>query len=123
MLTEEFILLNDTIRLKLWESKAIKKKNDVKVTFNRIAEDSRCPMGDNCIWEGNAVAEIIISKDSESEILTLNSNPSMEKSGNAYGYNVKLISVEPYPGTVGFDKEKYVIKIVVSEGSSPISNQ
>ena len=43
--------------LKLHESKTIP---DAKIVLSKIVEDSRCPIGVQCIWAGTAKAEITI---------------------------------------------------------------
>lgn len=45
------------IYLKEGENKFL-KEYEMNVTFKRMAEDSRCPKGVQCIWAGNAIAEV-----------------------------------------------------------------
>src|SRR5688500_18294200 len=34
----------------------------LSVRFERVTEDSRCPRGVNCVWEGDAVVAIVASR-------------------------------------------------------------
>ena len=87
----------------------------LRVTFNRVAEDSRCPEGVNCIWAGNAKVVLWLSKGRRrSSTMMLNTGTDPKEA--AYrGYEVKLVKLDPYP------KEKrrirrrdYVATLVVS---------
>lgn len=61
------------------------------VKVNSVSEDSRCPSGVVCIWEGRVVAEIVLSYDGKSKTgpLSLNETAPFE------GYIVMLASVTP----------------------------
>lgn len=47
------IKLGEEFALALGESVRIEREN-VTITFEKVIEDSRCPMNARCIWEGNA---------------------------------------------------------------------
>ena len=88
----------------------------LRVTFDHVAEDSRCPEGVNCIWAGNAKVKLKLRKGRRrSSMLTLNTGVDPKQA--AYrGYEVKLVKLDPYP------KEKrrirrrdYVATLVVSK--------
>lgn len=88
----------------------------LRVTFDRVAEDSRCPEGVNCIWAGNAKVVLRLSKGRRrASALTLNTGAE-PKEASYRGYEVRLVKLEPYP------KEKrpvrrrdYVATLVVSK--------
>jgi hypothetical protein len=35
---------------------------DYRITFNRVTEDSRCPVDVTCVWAGDAKIELVISR-------------------------------------------------------------
>ena len=37
---------------------------DYRITFNRVTEDSRCPVDVRCVWAGDAKIELTISRSS-----------------------------------------------------------
>ena len=87
----------------------------LRVTFSRVAEDSRCPEGVQCVWAGNAKVVLKLSKGRRrASTLTLNTGVD-PKEAAFRGYEVRLVKLDPYP------KEKrrirrrdYVATLVVS---------
>jgi hypothetical protein len=56
------IVLEQEFKLKVGESaKALRE--GLKVEFDSVAEDSRCPRGVTCIWAGNAKILLKVEKD------------------------------------------------------------
>jgi hypothetical protein len=72
--------------------------NDLRVTFQGVTEDSRCPSDVVCIWAGQVVVVVALEvggNDPYSESLTVGvADKSIVTIG---GYLVEAISVEPYP--------------------------
>ena len=77
------------------------KGESLRLTFTRVALDSRCPKGVECVWAGNA--EVMIEARTEGasgrRTLKLNTNASPEREGEARyrRYTVKLVALSPYP--------------------------
>ncbi len=73
----------------------------LRLRFVRVAADSRCPTGVECVWAGNA--EVLIEVGAKSgrrkSVLRLNTNASPERPAESkYGrYTVKLLELSPYP--------------------------
>lgn len=102
------------------------KAYGMNVTFKKMLEDSRCPEGVNCIWEGVATAEL--------EVMGLETRPmtikisSMEDASKGYsstqnfnGYEITLGEVAPTTTSDrGFKalQGKYKIGIKISKGNS-----
>jgi hypothetical protein len=62
-----------------------------------VIEDSRCPIGVDCIWEGNAKIRLRISKSKgESKTVELNTNvePTTVKFED---HEIRLLRLEPIP--------------------------
>jgi hypothetical protein len=69
----------------------------LKIAFNGVPQDSRCPEGVNCVWSGNAeVALSLATADGRRARITLNThlNP---REFDFNGYRIKLISLTPAP--------------------------
>lgn len=87
----------------------------LRVSFSRVAEDSRCPEGVTCVWAGNAKVVLKLSKGRRrGSTLTLNTGLD-PKQAAFRGYEVRLVKLDRYP------KEKrrmrsrdYVATLVVS---------
>lgn len=61
--------------------------------------DSRCPLGVNCIWEGQAVVTLEVWRNDEAPQrieLTLRSGSGSAEEAVA-GYHLRLLNVQPYP--------------------------
>ncbi len=76
------------------------KEYQMNVTFKRMLEDSRCPKGVNCIWEGVAAAEVeFMGTATRPRTLILStvgvSNKGYEKTQFFNGYHISLVKVEP----------------------------
>jgi hypothetical protein len=70
----------------------------LRITFEGISEDSRCPTGAQCIWAGDAAAEFTLHKaPSEPLERTLHTNGRFERQTQCDAFVVRLEDVKPYP--------------------------
>ena len=108
------VALNQEFEVKVGERVSIKKEG-LKITFASVAEDSRCPEGVTCVWAGNAKIVLRLSKSGR-RAATMRLNTGLEPKQDDYrGYDVKLVSLNPYPKEgVGNKKRKYVATLIVS---------
>src|SRR5215813_14151309 len=75
---------------------------DMTVTFEEIAEDSRCPTGTTCIWAGDATVSIaIVSGNNTPSKSTLHTNAQFAQEAQHAGVLVRLVDVSPYPTVDG----------------------
>lgn len=76
----------------------------LEVTFWNVPEDSRCPTGVVCIWEGQARIVLRVQKDGEPpgeiELIDRAGNKELA-TGKLGGYTFQLLGVEPYPSEPG----------------------
>ena len=97
-------LTEGTIELKFNESAAGKIKGDnVKLSFDAIVSDSRCPANAMCIWQGAASATFSFTKNGNTHrfnLSTLTMRPNYTKDTVIAGYKIEFINLLPYPGTV-----------------------
>ena len=71
----------------------------VSVTFVRVIEDSRCPKGVQCVWEGDATIEVrVTSGGSDPETVQLHLNARTAGDVVAKGLHLTLQRLDPYPG-------------------------
>lgn len=76
------------------------KEYEMNVTFKKMLEDSRCPEGVECIWAGNATAEIefmgTYTRPMTFQLSTTNdTRRGTTTSGNFNGYSISLVEVYP----------------------------
>lgn len=84
------------IRLKMGQSKWV-KAGRLKVRFVSVVEDSRCPVGVNCIWAGNAKVSVVLQKaGGRQTVVELNTGVE-PRVGSASGYEISLTKLTPHP--------------------------
>lgn len=98
------ILTEGTIELKFNESASGNINGDhVKLSFDAIVSDSRCPANAMCIWQGAATASFTFTKNGNSNrfnLSTITMSPHYTKDTVIAGYKIEFINLSPYPGTV-----------------------
>jgi hypothetical protein len=73
---------------------------DLKLTFEAVLEDSRCPSKVNCAEIGRAVLSLVGQKGTQNPVdftLATIHSPDPTDTAVVEGYEVKLIALEPYP--------------------------
>jgi hypothetical protein len=71
----------------------------MKITFLRVAQDSRCPTDVFCFWQGDAEVELlVIHPETGRRRVTLHTTLT-PKQGTVAGYLVRLNRLAPYPKT------------------------
>lgn len=88
----------DSVRIRVGHSIVV---DGVKIRFNEVANDSRCPSDVVCVWAGDAEARFTVGVNCDAcrapEYL-LSLHTTLEpKSGEAMGYRVILLRVLPEP--------------------------
>jgi uncharacterized protein YcfL len=108
-LGEEFSLL-------MGESVSIKGE-ELQIKFVEVTEDSRCPTGVVCVWEGrvSCLVEITYRESIHSIVLTEPGSTSWPSEITFEDYKITY-HVEPYPqaGTE-IAKEEYHLEITISK--------
>lgn len=103
----------------------------MNVTFKNISEDSRCPEGVTCVWQGAAVANIEFMGTYTRPMTiplatTENAGRNYHKSTVFNGYTISLVEVNPAPSAGEGAKSltgKYRIGIVISKGGEDSTNR
>ena len=87
----------------------------LKIEFEDVANDSRCPKEARCIWAGNAKLKFRFSSDTASEKLGLNTNID-PKDYEKFGYAIMLKKLSPSKSTTKpIKKEDYTATLVISK--------
>jgi hypothetical protein len=91
----------------------------LRIRFDRVSEDSRCPVGVTCIWEGDAVVRLTVTRDRASTAVELHANARFAREHAYDGYLVRLLDLQPLPTAGGpVSPPDYVATLVV-ERTSP----
>lgn len=92
------VSLNEQFTIKAGHQVVIKGEK-LSVQFSSVQNESRCPTGVQCVWEGNAAISIEVSKKRKKSVQAiLNTNTTIQPNEVAYKkYRVKLLGLNPYP--------------------------
>ena len=102
--------LGESFDLKIGESVSIKNEQ-LSFQFVHVPEDSRCPLGAQCIWAGNAAVVIKIFNVLDTVNTYLNPKEIIYNS-----YKITLIKLSPNPQIgVPRDTTQYVAQFVVNK--------
>jgi hypothetical protein len=116
--------LGEEFRLGTGETAFIQPDN-LKITFLNVTEGSRCPSDVVCVWAGQAVAVLQISK--EDRVFFPLANITVSGSGEGLsnanvdgkGYSLKITKLEPYPKSTE-KTANYTVTLVVSKAPEKI---
>jgi hypothetical protein len=88
----------------------------ISLTFERVTEDSRCPVDVTCIWEGDAVVLVKVKTETDEvtrELHTQGGEPRSRKAP-AGQYVITLVKLEPAPrSTAPVEPAAYRATLVV----------
>ncbi|MBN2095681.1 MAG: hypothetical protein JW727_06530 [Candidatus Aenigmarchaeota archaeon] len=90
---------------------------ELEVRFLNVTADSRCPVGLECFWMGQATVSVELLRENRSFSrfnLTHRPGNTSIATKNIAGYSVKITGIEPYP-TAGrkIETSEYVASFVV----------
>lgn len=109
---------NQVFKLRLNE-RSILGAEKIEIKFLAVLEDSRCPEGADCLWEGNGKARFEMKKSGgEAEFFELNTNlaPTFQK---LWEYEIKLLNLEPKPQLgIEIKKANYAATLFVCKNPS-----
>ena len=113
------VTLGESFVLRIGESSRIEAEA-VQVGFEDVAADSRCPKGEQCIWEGDATVRVWLQRESQpKEMCELHTSSKGDGAASALSYEVRLHRLDPHPisgRTIA--KEDYRATLEVTRGSS-----
>lgn len=96
-------LAEGALELKLHESASGYLNGDkVKLVFETVVSDSRCPANAICVWQGAATATFSFTKNNvihRFNLSTITMEPNYKKDTTIAGYKLEFVHLLPYPGT------------------------
>ena len=93
------------------------KKAKTNITFLGVENDSRCPTGANCVWEGQVTARLLVNADTVNILM----RGTTQTSENVGEYDIQLLEVNPYPSIeTSQDTFVYSVKLQVDEQASVV---
>ncbi len=106
---------NQQFKLQVNKQKVI-TKDKLKITFVSVLEDSRCPVGVNCIWAGNAKIQLKISQ-AKGASKTFELNTYLQPQVFTFeGYEIKIVDLTPTPKVnVRINRNGYVATFFINK--------
>ncbi len=88
----------------------------ISVTFQKVLEDSRCPVDVTCIWAGLAKVSLQVSVSGQEREISLSTSPP-DDSAVFENYTFWLILVRPVPRSdQNMDRSAYFVTVRVDQG-------
>jgi hypothetical protein len=116
--------LGESFGIKIGESVLIEGEA-LQIGFEDVPTDSRCPNGEQCIWEGDATVRIWARQASRArEEYDLHTSAREERAVIYLGYGIQLLQLTPYPVSgQTIEPGDYEATLQVTRGSSPPSDK
>ncbi|RQO59706.1 hypothetical protein DBR47_09935 [Paucibacter sp. KBW04] len=87
--------------------------SDLRVGFDAVVRDSRCPKGVQCVWAGEAVVRVWLQRASASR-QSLEMRLPVDGEASAQGQPLRLIRLEPLPvGGKTIATADYVLTLLI----------
>ena len=114
-----YIEMGKSFSLRVGES-ALAREQTLRVGFEGVTSDSRCPKDEQCVWAGDAIARIWVQQGSgPKETRALHTAAGAAQAVRVLGVEVRLLSLDPYPGTgKPIANGNYVATLALSRSSS-----
>lgn len=92
--------------------------HQLALKFLSVSEDSRCPQGTICMWEGNGKVNIELTTTGQtSYVVELNTAMSLESEATYLTYKISLLDLQPYPSAGStIQQSEYIATVSVSTG-------
>jgi hypothetical protein len=109
------LVLNDTTII-FNKTCKFNSENKIYLCLDSILEDSRCPIGALCIWEGNARIKFHFEKFNETPVyFILNTHPNSTNEIIIDRFKISLLNLLPYPSIKNIDSLNRRAEILVKE--------
>lgn len=107
---------NQEIILKIWDEVII-EGTDLRIKFNWVLEDSRCPTWSQCFWAWQSIVELVFIRPWDVQTSEFNLWFAGESTSTILDlYFLKILSLNPYPDVSKEIKPRdYELKIILSE--------
>lgn len=116
--TENFdnMVHGDTASLS-WHDCLKGPENNMYICLESVINDSRCPTGAYCFWEGNAIVRFKFEKFNDEPVLfDLNTHGGFTTDTIISGYKFSLVGLYPYPAlSRRIDQKDYKAQLVIEK--------
>lgn len=111
----EELPLNKTLEMKYSELYC-NAEYEIRLSFDSL-QDSRCPIGAMCIWEGNGRVQLILRQGEKTPIrFWLNTHVNFLSDTVVNGLHFELVDMLPYPEVdKDYQLEDYILQLRISD--------
>jgi hypothetical protein len=111
----QHVTLNQEFEVKVGQQVLVENAG-LRINFQVVAEDSRCPVNVKCVWTGNAKIVLRLSKAGKRNA-TINLNTGLDPKHLSYqGYDIKLVKVMPQrKDGVTINSGDYAVTLLVTK--------
>lgn len=97
----------------------------LRVGFEGVAADSRCPKGERCVWAGDATAKVWLQLGSAPrEVRELHTQPGPAQATHFAGHELRLIELGPYPAAARMPvPADYVATLMLIRAVAPVADR
>lgn len=93
---------------------------NLRISFDDVSEDSRCPLNVTCFWEGRASSLVRLTYDDIAYSIALIEPGLTEHAAYMFRDYSITFHLKPYPGEVdNISKEDYHLQLTVSKQERP----
>jgi len=112
------VSLGQVFDIKVGQEASISSQQ-LTLKFLSVSEDSRCPQGTNCIWEGNGKVNIELTPTGQtSYVVELNTAMPLKSDATYLNYKISLLDLQPYPSAGStIQQSEYIATVRVSTGT------
>jgi hypothetical protein len=89
----------------------------IMVGFDSVAEETRCPVGVECVWEGNARTQMVYqAPDHRGVTFFLNTSSRYNRDTTIEGYTIRLVDLYPHRlNNHQMVRSDYTVEMIVSK--------
>lgn len=113
------IELGKTFSVSVGESVRV-ARSDLRVGFDDVSSDSRCPKGERCVWAGDAIVRVWLQRGpGPKEMLELHTSARAAQAAAVLGHEVALVRLDPDPiAGKAVTKSDYQATLLVNRGAA-----
>ena len=114
------VRLGEAFNLGVGQS-AVITSEPLRLTFDKVLADSRCPKNVACVWTGEARLTVLVELDGgQPAAIIFNTNPAPgqnKQEPKSGPYTIRLVALNPYPeGPAKIQASDYRAVLLVEKG-------